>query len=44
MTLEEQILAYKKQGKSALEIMKLLRDNNTPISWIEVKTIYNKEG
>jgi hypothetical protein len=40
MTLEQIIAEEKAKGKSAIEIQKILRDQNMIVSFIEVKKIY----
>lgn len=40
MTLEEIVAQKKKEGISAIEIQKYLRDNNMIVSFQEVKMIY----
>jgi len=42
MTLEQIIEEQYKQGKTAIEIQKYLRDNNMNVSFTEVKIIFNK--
>jgi hypothetical protein len=40
MTLEQIVAQKKKEGLSAIEIQKYLRDNNMIVSFSEVKMIY----
>jgi hypothetical protein len=40
MTLEQIIAQKKKEGLTAIEIQKYLRDNNMIVSFAEVKMIY----
>jgi hypothetical protein len=40
MTLEQIIAQKKKEGLTAIEIQKYLRDNNMIVSFSEVKMIY----
>lgn len=42
MTLQQVVDAEKAKGKSALDIHKMLRDQNAGIPWAEVKIAYNK--
>lgn len=40
MSLDQIIADKKRQGLSAIEIQKYLRDNNMNVSFVEVKKIY----
>lgn len=40
MTIEQIIAQKKKEGMTAIEIQKYLRDNNMIVSFAEVKMIY----
>ncbi len=40
MTLEQIIADKKRQGLSAIEIQKYLRENNMNVSFVEVKKIF----
>lgn len=41
MTLTEQIIIKRNEGLSAIETLKWLRDNNMPVQWVEVRSIYS---
>jgi hypothetical protein len=40
MTLQEKITNWKREGRSAIEIQKLLRDQGTPVPFLEVRKLY----
>lgn len=40
-TLKDRIRREKRSGKTAIEIQRVLRDENLEVPWIETKTIFN---
>ncbi len=41
-TIEQIIKTQKAAGKTAIEVLKVLRESNMPVPWVEVRKIYLK--